>query len=73
MKLFITSLSITLLSLVFTTVQAQEKPLDSLKTPFKELEMKKLIESKKTVEIREKAFLKEYRKLNKLYGRYCWC
>ena len=59
MKLFITSLSITLLSLVFTTVQAQEKPLDSLKTPFKELEMKKLIESKKTVEIREKAFLKE--------------
>ena len=47
MKLFITSLSITLLSLVFTTVQAQEKPLDSLKTPFKELEMKKLIESKK--------------------------
>lgn len=65
MKLFITSLSITLLSLVFTTMQAQEKSLDSMRTSHKtfslekELEMKKLIESKETVKIREKAFLKE--------------
>ena len=59
MKIIITSLSIIVLSLAFTTMQAQEKPLDSIKNPYKELEMKKLIESKETVKIREKAFLKE--------------
>ena len=49
MKIIITSLSIIVLSLAFTTMQAQEKPLDSIKNPYKELEMKKLIESKETV------------------------
>ena len=41
MKIIITSLSIIVLSLAFTTMQAQEKPLDSIKNPYKELEMKK--------------------------------
>ena len=42
MKLFITSLSITLLLLVFTTVQAQEKPLDSFKNSLQRVRDEKI-------------------------------
>ena len=59
MKIIITYLSIIVLSLAFTTIQAQEKQSDSTRTIYKELEIKKLIKSKKTVELKEKAFLKE--------------
>jgi hypothetical protein len=59
MKIIITYLSILVLSLAFTTIQAQEKQSDSTRTIYKELEIKKLIKSKKTVELKEKAFLKE--------------
>jgi hypothetical protein len=59
MKIIITYLSTIVLSLAFTTIQAQEKQSDSTRTIYKELEIKKLIKSKKTVELKEKAFLKE--------------
>ena len=71
MKIIITYLSVIVLSIVFTTIQAQEKQLDSLRSNFKEskikklsdrkkeLEIKKLIKSKKTVELKEKWFLKK--------------
>jgi hypothetical protein len=59
MKTITKYLSIIVLCFLFTVTQAQEKELDSVRTNYKELEIKKLIKSKKTVELKEREFLKQ--------------